>query len=260
MGWADEIGSGLRNTNKFLPLYIPGAKPVFSENDTFTTIIPLIFLSLKTYAQQLAQWLVLADGVLPHLQKGLSNVSLPVSLKDASWKDLLLHLVPGWHKKGTNLPVLDWPENHPFTRSFVSKQPVTKVKSTNLIIIACDDTATNGTNLTDNDTTAIQSLIHRGEEKVPTWDQISTHFIHKKVVYLISILALCSEPIRLNDLMRFINYANRKTFRDNYLSPLRQAGFIDLISTEKNDPNQMNFLTKTGKAFLAGQIQHNHDQ
>jgi len=252
LGWADEIGSGLRNTNKFLPLYISGAKPVFSENDTFTTIIPLIFVSLQTYAHQLAHWLVLADGALPHLQKGLLNVSLPVSLKDTSWKDILLHLVPGWHKKGTNLPVLDWPENHPFTRSFIPKRPDTRVKSTNPTNVVSDDTTTNSTNLKNSDTTAIQSLIRIGEEKVPTWDEISTNFIHKKVVYLISILALCSEPIRLNDLMRFINYANRKTFRDNYLSPLRQVGFIELINPERNDPNQMYFLTETGKAFLAG--------
>ncbi len=35
LGWADEIGSGIRNTFKYLPLYVRGAKPVFIENDNF---------------------------------------------------------------------------------------------------------------------------------------------------------------------------------------------------------------------------------
>ncbi|HUP13317.1 MAG TPA: hypothetical protein VM187_13920 [Niastella sp.] len=30
-GWTDEIGSGIRNTRKYLPLYSGGASPVFLE-------------------------------------------------------------------------------------------------------------------------------------------------------------------------------------------------------------------------------------
>ncbi|MBN2442568.1 MAG: putative DNA binding domain-containing protein, partial [Spirochaetales bacterium] len=39
-GWTDEIGSGIRNTNKYLSYYIPGAKPIFYEDDLFKTEIP----------------------------------------------------------------------------------------------------------------------------------------------------------------------------------------------------------------------------
>ena len=51
--------------------------------------------------------------------------------------------------------------------------------------------------------------------------------------------------------MKFMNYNNRKTFRDNYLIPLRKAGLIDM-SEKKNDPEQKYFLTESGKAFLGG--------
>jgi ATP-dependent DNA helicase RecG len=39
--WTDEIGSGVKNVNKYLKLYADGAKPLFIEDDDFKTIIPL---------------------------------------------------------------------------------------------------------------------------------------------------------------------------------------------------------------------------
>ena len=251
LGWADEIGSGIRNTNKYLPLYITGVKPVFSENDTFLTIIPLQFVTLLSYAGQFQQWLGLPSDALPHLKKGLTNIALPTSLNEASWQTVLLQLVPGWHQKGTKLPVLDWPVNHPFTKTFTSKPVVTQHKGTNLANAVSNASDANSTNLLINATTDIQILINEGEKKVPTWHEISTNFLHKKVIYLLSILALCSEPISLNALMHFMDYANRKTFRDNYLTPLRQAGLINM-SEIKNDPEQKYFLSESGKAFLGG--------
>ena len=236
LGWADEIGSGIRNTNKYLPLYIAGAKPFFSENDTFLTIIPLQFVALDSYIAQFHQWLQLPADALPHLKKGFANIILPDSLTKSTWETLLLYLVPAWHEKGTRLPVLDWPANHPFAKSFASELPVPQLK---------------GTNPSINITTDIQALIRDIENKVPTWHEKGTNLLHKKIVYLLSILSLSSEPISLNDLMQFMNYSNRKTFRDNYLTPLRKAGFVNM-SEKKNDPEQKYFLSESGKAFLGG--------
>jgi len=39
--WTDEIGSGVRNVNKYLKIYANGAKPLFIEDDHFKTILPL---------------------------------------------------------------------------------------------------------------------------------------------------------------------------------------------------------------------------
>lgn len=255
LGWADEIGSGIRNTNKYLPLYIPGAKPVFSENDTFTTTIPLLFVSLERYTKQIQEWLGLKDEIFSHLQKGLLQVPIHVKLKDASWKEVLFYLVPAWHLKGTNLPDIEWPVNHPFAKSYVPDKAVIHDRSTNLDEITTAAVNRDGTNLTDKNRVAIQTLISIGEDKVPTWHESGTNFLHKKVMYIITILIICTTPISLSELMQFMAYANRKTFRDNYLSPLRKVGFIELtIPDNINDPEQKYKLTESGRAFLAGTL------
>ncbi|MFK7806969.1 MAG: RNA-binding domain-containing protein [Saprospiraceae bacterium] len=41
IGWVDELGSGVRNTHKFLELYTPGATPTFTEGDVFEIVIPI---------------------------------------------------------------------------------------------------------------------------------------------------------------------------------------------------------------------------
>jgi ATP-dependent DNA helicase RecG len=208
-GWTDEIGSGIRNTNKYLPLYIPGAKPLFIENDTFQTEIPLKLASFGQFAKEFHKWLELAPETLPRLEKGLKEVVLPASLIDLEWKDLLLHLVPTWHQKGTHLPALDWPENQAF---------------------------------------AIDEI-----KKVPTWDEKGTHLLRKKAWYLIGILSLATEPIKLGELLKIFDYKNEKSFRDNYLSPLRQVEFITLTNPGNlNDPDQKYKITEAGKLFLSG--------
>lgn len=253
LGWADEIGSGIRNTNKYLPLYILGTKPLFFENDTFLTIIPLRFVSLYHYLNQIIQWLGLNEEIIPHLQEGLINVPLSPSLQNASWKEVLFNLVPSWHLKGTNLHELEWPTNHPFARSFVTDKVVKQYKSTNPNEVADDAVSRDSTNLPDKERAIIQSIIANGEDEVPTWHESSTNFLHKKVMYVISILIICSKPISLGDLMEYMDYTNRKTFRDNYISPLRREGLIELTIPNKiNDPEQKYKLTETGRAFLAG--------
>ncbi len=42
LNWADEIGSGVKNINKYLSYYVPGAQPSFIEDDPFITTIPMI--------------------------------------------------------------------------------------------------------------------------------------------------------------------------------------------------------------------------
>ena len=41
MGRGEELGSGVLNVNKYLPLYAKGAKPQFIEGNPFITVIPL---------------------------------------------------------------------------------------------------------------------------------------------------------------------------------------------------------------------------
>ena len=41
MGWAEELGSGYRNSERFSRLYINRGELVFEEDDVFRTILPV---------------------------------------------------------------------------------------------------------------------------------------------------------------------------------------------------------------------------
>lgn len=208
-GWTDEIGSGVRNTNKYLPQYVPGAHPVFLENDTFKTVIPLRFVNLGTYAASFINWLGLDEKFNTHLTNGLTGIELPSAYFDLTWEQVLLQLVPSWHQKGTELKSLNWFENQVFAEDDI--------------------------------------------KKVPSWHEKGTQLLKKKNWYLIGILSLCSLPIAQSDLMTAFDYKNAKTFRDNYLKPLRESGFIVFTIPEKpTDPDNKYVITQQGKAFLGG--------
>jgi len=96
-----------------------------------------------------------------------------------------------------------------------------------------------------------QAITEEEIKKVPSWSQKGTELIHKKVRYLIAIMSLTGKPISLDDLMSAIGYANKKTFRDNYLKPLEQLQFITKTDLENlTSPDQQYKLTKKGMLFL----------
>lgn len=132
-GWTDEIGSGIRNTSKYLPLYSGGAQPIFWENDTFKTEIPLQKSSLATYGEKFPSWLGLPSEVWSHVQKGMEQIALPPDLAGAPWEDILLFLVPSWHQKGTQSAPLSWPEDQRHTKDQIEKVSSWRQKSTQLL-------------------------------------------------------------------------------------------------------------------------------
>lgn len=208
-GWTDEIGSGIRNTNKYLPLYVHNAKPVFIEDDTFKIIIPLSSASLSDYATVFHQWLDLPAEAKVHFDQSMAAIPLPGSLSGASWDDLILHLVPSWHKKGALLPAFNWPKNQ---------------------IVTTD-----------------------GIKKVPSWQKKGTQLLHKKAYYYITILMLAAAPVKLKELMQWLNYKNEKTFRDIYLKPLRESGLVSLTNPgNPTDPENRYKTSVAGIQFIAG--------
>jgi ATP-dependent DNA helicase RecG len=208
-GWTDEIGSGVRNTNKYVPFYVSGAHPVFLDNETFKAIIPLRFVRLGDYADNFIPWLEVSENYKSHLVKGLQDIELPSKYNQNTWQQILLNLVPSWHEKGTQLHTLDWSKNQVFTEVEV--------------------------------------------QKIPSWYDKGTQLLKKKNWYLIGILSLCSSPISQSELIAAFDYKNTKSFRDNYLKPLREAGLIVFTIPEKpTNPENKYKLTQQGKAFLGG--------
>ena len=210
-GWTDELGSGVRNTNKFLKEYTPGAKPVFIENDTFQTEIPLVNVTMANYHKQLVEWFNFNQEVEQYLQDSLTWLPLPIELYESKWDQVILYLVPSWAQNGTKLDPLDWPRK--------------QVVDANEI------------------------------KKVPSWSQDGAKVLHRKTSYLIRILFLTLKPISLNQLMQWMVYANRQTFRENYLIPLQQVGFVKMTKpNEVNAPDQKYVITEKGKLFLTGRL------
>ena len=60
-------------------------------------------------------------------------------------------------------------------------------------------------------------------------------------------------PTSFGQFMDFFQYKNRTTFRDNYLNPLKQLGFLALTKPDApNAPDNKYVITELGKAFLMG--------
>lgn len=132
-GWTDELGSGVRNTSKYLNIYVPGAEPEFVENDTFITQIPLISLSMHSYLEALSNWFGFDNEIRNLLTDRLTLLSLEPNLEGLDWPNLILHLVPSWNQNGTKLPILSWPKKQYLTTDDVKKVPGWNEKGTKLL-------------------------------------------------------------------------------------------------------------------------------
>jgi ATP-dependent DNA helicase RecG len=92
-------------------------------------------------------------------------------------------------------------------------------------------------------------------KKVPSWSEKGAKLLHKETSYLIRILLLTCVPISLNQLMKWMEYSKRQTFRKNYLFPLQQVGFVSMTKPDyKTAKDQKYTITEKGKQFLTGRL------
>lgn len=245
-GWTDEIGSGIRNTSKYLPLYSGGAKPVFWEDDTFKTIIPLKSVSLGLFANELHSWLELPTDAFEHVKTGLSGITLPADLDDSSWIDVLLHLVQSWHQKGIRLDSLNWPENQYLDKEL--NKIITRWQT-----VEVPSSFKEGAMLDNKISVDYQLNINNYFKQVPSSLEKGVKLLVRKSLNLISILVMTTEPVKIETMMAWMQYKKRQSFREIYLIPLQQAKLISKTNPEKSkDPNQKYIITPQGKAFLGG--------
>ena len=62
-------------------------------------------------------------GFNDHIKSSLNKIPLPFCLSSAYFEEVLLFLVPSWNEKGTQLQVLDKPENQVFEQMEIEKAP-----------------------------------------------------------------------------------------------------------------------------------------
>lgn len=132
-GWTEEIGSGVRNTSHYLPLYTGGALPTFEEKEIFVTTLPLKHYVFGTYVGQFSAWLGLPADCTEHLMAAMGEMEIPVALHDASFEEVLLELVPSWVEKGTQLPEFLFAKQQQLTKEEIEKVPSWNEKGTKLL-------------------------------------------------------------------------------------------------------------------------------
>ena len=110
-----------------------------------------------------------------------------------------------------------------------------------------------GTRLPEFQFAKPQAITREEIEKVPGWNEKGTKLLPKKLGYVVGVLALCVQPISLARLMESFDYKNRKTFRENYINPLKGLKFIEATIPDKpSAPDNKYVTTERGKAFLMG--------
>lgn len=103
--WADEIGSGVKNMNKFVIEYTGGAHPMFIEDEPFLSVIPMIVYEVGDMYRIYRSLAQLTDVELGEDRlTQLMSFPLDLSLKElADWDELAVKLVGSWEEKSREL-------------------------------------------------------------------------------------------------------------------------------------------------------------
>ncbi len=89
--------------------------------------------------------------------------------------------------------------------------------------------------------------------KGASWTEKGSKLMDKRSITLLKILLLCSTPQKIENLLSVLEFNSRDRFRELYLTPLRNDGFIEYTIKEKpNAPDQQYATTEKGKRFLGG--------
>lgn len=160
-------------------------------------------------------------------------------------EDIFLFLVPSWHLNGTQYPQLKWPEKQTFTKELKKTVPSSTQK--------VPSRAKKSAKLPDYSGIDFQSIMKSAIKKVPGWNEKGAKLLAKKAFNLIRIMTLTTEPSAIEQLMNWMDYKKRQSFREIYLVPLQKCGIISKTNPEKpNDPEQQYVLTAKGRILLGG--------
>lgn len=86
-----------------------------------------------------------------------------------------------------------------------------------------------------------------------TTKKVSSSCAKKHGTFL--VLSLSAAPTKLKTLLQIFDYKNENTFRDNYIKPLREMGFLRITFPEKpTEPENKYIITEQGKGFLTGTL------
>jgi len=251
LGWTEEIGSGIRNTRKYLPRYVENAAPVFIDKTMFRTIIPLVHYTMSDFADEWFKWLEVDEKWLPKLIESLKNIEIDGHLHKMSWDEQVPILASKWIEVSGKLKVLKTSGNNgkptklTEEKALSSKEKGTKSEK---YIISENQTYNNNKALSSEEKSTKSDIENR-----PSQIEKPTKLLNKKLKYLVDILLMSAAPISIDELMEFLEYRDKGKFRQNYINPLESVGFIRKTNPEKpTASNQKYLITEEGKRFLTG--------
>ncbi len=135
LNWADEIGSGVKNINKYLNYFTPGAKPSFIEGDTFVTTIPMLVEKIGDRFGMIVGMAKLSKEQLGEQRLDLiKNLPLNLELKKIEDNNLLaIELVKLWEEKSEELHKIRFLINNKIEKEHLEKVGSWEEKSGELL-------------------------------------------------------------------------------------------------------------------------------
>jgi ATP-dependent DNA helicase RecG len=256
LGWADEIGSGIRNTQYYLPLYVDNAAPVFIDQPLFRTIIPLVRHTMFDFTNEWFNWLELSEKWRPKLTESLKNIEIDGQLHKMSWEEMISCLVSGWIENASTLKALNINvknENRPGLDKKPTKLDEEKASSPNEKGTKYDKYEIAENKQYNN--IKVLSTDEKGtklaEENRPGLEEKPTKLLNKKLHFLIAMLLMLGKPLSIDELMVLWEYKDKGKFRQNYLQPLETTGLIRKTKPDKPTASNQKYLnTEQGKRFL----------
>jgi ATP-dependent DNA helicase RecG len=275
LGWADEIGSGIRNTRKYLPHYVENAAPVFIDEPLFRTIIPLVRHTMADFTNEWFKWLELDEKWLTRLTESLKNIEIDGQLYNMNWEEQISCLAPRWIENGTKLRLssgkkVNKSENYYINENKLDSKsealslnekvtllaPSPAEKSTRLPIGSYAETKkspspTEKVTKLPND----YYINNKSNDKLESLSRVEkvTKLPDKKLQYLIAILLLSGDSVTIDEYVDVFSFKDRSFFRRNYLKPLEAVDFLRKTNPDKpTASNQKYVITEAGKRFLSG--------
>ena len=214
--WTDEIGSGVRNVHKYLNVYVPGAKPLFIEDDQFKTIVPLSCSVLGKEKAEIFMELVGLDKPKLNTEtiEAIETLEIAPEYSNIENPDDLFFknrasLGWSWRQKGVEYKKLRFQINSELQISDFGKGW--------------------------------------------SWSQKGVELFEKRTITLFEVLLICLNPQNIEKIQFIIDFNTRNKLRELYLNPLRQEGFLEYTIKEKpNSPDQRYITTEKGRRFLGG--------
>jgi ATP-dependent DNA helicase RecG len=244
LGWADEIGSGIRNTKKYLPLYVENAAPIFIDEPLFRTIIPLARYTMSDFADKWFRWLELDKKWRERLTESLARIEINGELHKMNFEELVSCLALSWIEKMTKLA----------KKVTKLEDKTASTKKDNRIKYDNNEFADNHNDIAIGISTITENGIRPQKENRLSSIEKVTKLPNKRLKYYIIILFLVGMPVSIEDLIEVLSFNHRTYFNENYIKPLLQLGFIrKTIPDKPNAPNQKYLITEQGKRFLTGQ-------